>query len=206
MALKGADNKIDKVYTPPFRVSFPAMFKPESYEGGEPKFGLVGLFAKSADLSGMQALADRAKTARFGAAVIPNFKSPFRDGAEKPNLDGYQDVKFARITTKMKPGLVDKALKPIVENPSDPAVVERVKSGEVSGEQFYAGCWARATVCAYAYDTKGNKGVAFGLLNVQKLRDDGEFTGRASAEDEFDAVDDAAFEEDASKPAAEEDF
>jgi hypothetical protein len=190
MAHKDDDNKLDKVMTLPFRVSFPAMFKAESYEGGEPKFGLVALFPKNTDLTPLKDLCERAASAKWGppGPKRPALRSAFRDGSEKPNMDGYAGMIFSRITTKMRPGLVDRDRTPITEQDG----------------KFYAGCWARATVCAYAYETKGNKGVALGLLNVQKLRDDKEFTGRIPAEDEFDAVDDSAF--DAPPSDADTDF
>ena len=43
---------------------------------------------------------------------------------------------------------------------------------------------------AYGYDKAGNKGVAFGLQNLQKLGDGERFSGRTAAEDDFDSVDD----------------
>jgi hypothetical protein len=51
-------------------------------------------------------------------------------------------------------------------------------------EDFYAGCWARASVNPYAFDKIG-KGVAIGLGNIKKLSDDESFEGFTSAEDDF---------------------
>jgi hypothetical protein len=48
-----------------------------------------------------------------------------------------------------------------------------------------------ATLTAYAYDTAGNIGVAFGLQNLQFVRDGEErFDGRTNAADDFDVIDD----------------
>ena len=55
--------------------------------------------------------------------------------------------------------------------------------------EFYPGCWARVSTNAYAYEQKGNKGVAFGLINIQKLRDDDPLAGSAvKAESDFEPV------------------
>ncbi len=104
-----------------------------------------------------------------------NLKNPLRDGDEdKPDTDGYAGHFFATARSKMKPGLVDANVKPII-----------------SQDLFYAGCYARATVTAFYYDKAGNKGVALSLQNVQKLRDGEPFSGRSKAEDDFGPVESA---------------
>lgn len=39
-------------------------------------------------------------------------------------------------------------------------------------DDFYSGCWGAAVVNFYPYNTSGNMGVAVGLNNVIKTRDD----------------------------------
>ena len=58
---------------------------------------------------------------------------------------------------------------------------------------LYAGCKVRASINFYGFDQKGNKGVAVGLRNIQKLSDGERLDGRKKASDEFDAVEEAAF-------------
>ena len=169
-----------KVVTPPFRVSFPAVFEPSSYQGGDPKYSVVGLFypykfteADKKAWASMQAIADAASKDKFKKAVkdLPgNFKKPIRSGAEKEHLEGYNvpGCMFATFSSKQRPGIVDRNKQPILTE-----------------EDFYPGCWARATITAYPYDNVG-KGVAFGLHNLQKLGDDENFTGRVAAEEDFD--------------------
>ena len=167
---------MEKVMTPEFRVSFPSVFKATAFnDKSEPKYKLVMLFPKSDKLKELKALAQKAVAERWPdkAKRPKNLKHPFRDGdEEKPDLDGYPDHIFISASSKMKPGVVDQNVQPII-----------------SEEEFYAGCYARATLTAYAYSQGNNHGVAFGLQNVQKLRDGEEFSGRAKAEEEFDAVD-----------------
>jgi len=144
-----------KAVTPPFRVSFPAVFEASSYQGGDPKYSVVMLFYPD-------------KFKKLIKDLPGNFKKPLRDGAEKAHLDGYgEGMMFGTASSKQRPGLVDRTKQPILTE-----------------EEFYPGCWARATITAYPYDNVG-KGVAFGLHNLQKLGDDENFTGRVAAEDDF---------------------
>lgn len=169
-----------KVTTPEFRTSFADVFRPSAYDANsEPKFGVTMIFDKKADLSALKAMAKVAVTAKWGNKLPSNLKNPFRDGAEKEHLDGYgPDIIFVSATTKARPGLVDASLNPIIDE-----------------AEFYAGCYARATVSAFCYDVKGNKGVAFGLHNIQKLRDGESFSGRVAAEEDFDTVDTSAWDD-----------
>ncbi len=163
----------DKVTTPEFRVSFPAIFDPEKFEeGSDPKYAITMLFDKDADLKDLKRIAKAALEDKWPDPKKrpKNLRIPFRDGAEK-DYEGYEGKIFARASSKMRPGLVDRNLQAIID-PND----------------FYPGCYARATITAFAYDTKGNRGVAFGLSNVQKLRDGESFSGRVRAEEDFDEL------------------
>jgi len=161
--------------TPEFRVSFPAVFQARAAVAGqEPKFSLGMLWPKTADLSELKAAIRAAATIKWGvdpAKWPKNLRSPLRDGAEK-DYDGYgPGVVFASASSKMRPGVVDQDVKPIIE-PSE----------------FYGGCYARATISVYAYDIAGNRGVAFGLRNVQKIRDGEAFSGATKPEEDFDVI------------------
>lgn len=178
---------VRKVTTPRFRASFVWAFKPQPpMEGstGEPKYGVTMLFDEAArktpQYEAMKKLAVHAAKEKFGDKLKPDGKgwfiglrNPFRDGAEKSELEGYEGMTFASATSKMQPGIVDQTLNRII-----------------SEDDYYSGCYSRATVTAYGYDKAGNKGVAFGLQNLQKLGDGDRFSGRTAAEDDFDSVDD----------------
>jgi hypothetical protein len=67
------------------------------------------------------------------------------------------------------------------------------KAEGVEPSHVYPGRWVKVSLDAYDYDTDGNKGVTFGLGNVQLLQDDEELViggGRVSAESEFEGVGD----------------
>lgn len=53
--------------------------------------------------------------------------------------------------------------------------------------ELYAGAQVRATVSAYGYDVKGNRGVTWGLGNIQKMADGPRLDSRKQAVDEFEA-------------------
>ena len=99
-----------------------------------------------------------------------NFKLGLRDGAEKPELNGFtDDCFFANLTSKYKPDIVDIHGEPVEE-----------EEGRV-----YAGCIMRASVTPYAYNNIG-KGYALGLNNIQLLKwDTPRIDGRTSASEDF---------------------
>lgn len=190
---------VRKVTTPKFRASFAWIFKPQPpMEGstGEPKYGVTMLFdaaaRKSPQFEQLKKLAHAAAKEKFGDKLKADgngwyigLRNPLRDGAEKSEMEGYANTVFASATTKMQPGCVDQSL-------------NRIISDDVGEDGFYSGCYARATVTAYGYDKAGNKGVAFGLQNLQKLSDGDAFSGRTAAEEDFDSVDDFVGGEEAS--------
>lgn len=76
-------------------------------------------------------------------------------------------------SANQQPGLVDRRCQPIVDS-----------------TQLYSGAWANVDVNFYAYNTNGNKGIACGLNNIQKVRDDEALGGRARAQDVFKPIED----------------
>lgn len=174
--------------TPTFTVSYPKVFKPEVNKlSGETEYSLVALFPKGSDLTALKKAAQEAIEKKFGAKAknadfLKTLRNPFRDQGEKAKVDettgksvlpqGHEaGAIYMNLKSKQKPQVVDQNVQLILE-PTD----------------FYAGCKARATVRAYAYDNKGNKGVAFGLVNVQKVSDGEALGGRTRAEDDFTPI------------------
>lgn len=159
--------------TPKFRVSFPHVFEASVNAlntTAKPKFSIVMLFDKNEDLSELKAILREAAKEKWGNKIPQGLRTPFRDGNEK-QYDGYEDKIFASATSLQRPGLVDDQVQPIIDQ-----------------SEFYAGCYARATVVAFAYDTAGNRGVSFGLQNIQKIDDGEPFSGRAKPEDDFTSM------------------
>lgn len=173
-----------KCLTPEFRVSFPSMFEAKAFGDGKPSFGLTMLFEKNADLTKLKTVIKNAAVEKWGEAkagqMIEKYRKipkcwPFKDGNLKEDLMGYKGTIYIPAKSKDKPGLVNGKREAIL----DPS-------------EFYAGCYARATVIAYVYDNDFGIGFGFSLQNVQKTKDGKPFSGRKNAEDEFDEVEDSS--------------
>ncbi len=170
-----------KITTPKFRVSFPAVFKKHCFQGedeSKAKYSITMLFPKKTNLKEMKKLAKEAIVDKWGDKVPKDLYLPFLDGDEK-EYEGYEGHISVKATSKQKPGVVSG-----FKNDDD--VFDPIESEA----EFYPGCYARASVTAYAYDTMGNRGVAFGLVNVQKLNDGEPLGNRSRPEDDFEPIDD----------------
>lgn len=100
--------------------------------------------------------------------IPSNLKTPLRDGdVDKPDDPTFANCYFINATSKMKPGVVDENLDPIM-----------------SKDEFYSGCYGRASITFYAYN-KNSKGIAAGLNNLQKLEDGEPLSGGSSAAEDF---------------------
>lgn len=89
--------------------------------------------------------------------------------------DGFADTIFIRPNSKHQPQVVDQRLQPIIE--------ERL---------LFSGCYVRASLGIYTYSVDGNKGVAFGLRNVQMIAEGPALGGSFSkASDDFTPVESA---------------
>ena len=164
----------ENLLTPEFRVSFPSLFKATRFnEASEAKFSVTMLFPKDADLTELKKEAAQVAKEKWGDKVPKGLKTPFRDQGDFDH-EGYENgAVFIRASSKQRPGVVDKKVQSIVDD-----------------SEVYPGCYARATIRAYAFDVPGNKGVAFGLQNFQKLRDGDPISGRSKPEDDFSPVSD----------------
>ena len=175
-----------KITTPKFRVSFPHVFQAAAAPGSDKKhYSIVAIFDKKTIANDPEqrklyeamkkAMADCARE-EWGDKIPASLKNPFRDGSEKAEMPGYgPDTVFITFKTEEKngrPGLVDQSMNRIMNE-----------------SEFYPGCYAHATVNAYAWSYMGKHGVSFGLQNIQKLADGEPLGGgRSKAEDDFNAL------------------
>ena len=169
-----------KVVTGTVRLSYANLFEATSIDGGDKKYSVSLLIPKSdkATIAKIEAAIDAAKEAgkaKWGGKIPKNLKLPLRDGDEdRPEDDAYMGHFFINASSKTKPGVVDKALNPVLDT-----------------EEVYSGCFGRASINFYPFDVNGNKGIAAGLNNVQKLKDGDALSGKSRAEDDFaEAIED----------------
>lgn len=172
------------VITPKCRMAWPALFVPSKMRGqsdDQAKYQVTVLIPKDADYTLLKEVAAEAAAEKF-PKVKSGLRSPFRKTEEKDSLaELAEDFPFyITARSKDRPGIVG----PNGKSVEDP-------------EQVYSGRWCRISIQAFGYDQSGNKGVSFGLQNVQLLDHDDPLAiggGRVSAETEFEAVEGAGEE------------
>lgn len=169
-----------KVVTGKVRFSYVNVFQPRALsEDQEPKYSVCILIPKSDEetVNKIQAAIKKTKEENlrmWGGKEPANLKTPLRDGdVERPDQPEFKGHYFINASTKIKPGVVDKDLNPILEQ-----------------SEFYSGCYGRASLNFYAYNKAGNKGIGCGLRNLQKLADGEPLGGQSRPEDDFEAVED----------------
>ena len=162
-----------KVITPVARASYARLLEPAKSLNDEMKYSVSLLFDSDADLSIMKKAAAIALMEKWGPdkEKWPKpLRSPFRDGSEKDD-PLYEGIIFVNCSSKEAPQIIKR-----VGNTSVPLTTP---------EEVYSGMYIRATLTAFPYDKKGNRGVAFGLNNVMKVRDGDRLDGRTNADTDF---------------------
>ena len=164
----------------PCRISFANIWEPRSINGSEEKYSVSCVIPKSdtATIARIEKAVEAAKadgkTRRWGGKIPPNLKLPLRDGdLERPDDENYRDCMFVNASSKEAPQIVDRREQPI----TDPMMV-------------YSGCYCNISVNFYAFNTNGNRGVACSLGNIQFVKDGDRLGGKASADADFDELDD----------------
>lgn len=164
-----------KVVTGIVRLSYANVWEPTSINGGTPKYSVSLIIPKSdtKTIDAINAAVDAAikdGAAKFGGK-IPNkaaLKLPLRDGDIEREDEAYKDSYFVNANSTTAPQIVDRSVQPILDR-----------------AEVYSGCYARVSVNFYAFNSNGNRGIACGLGNIQKVRDGEPLGGRTSAADDF---------------------
>lgn len=164
-----------KVVTGIVRLSYANVWEPASINGGTPKYSVSLIIPKSdkKTIDAIQSAVDCAikeGAAKFGGK-IPNkaaLKLPLRDGDIEREDEAYKDSYFVNANSTTAPQIVDRSVQPILDR-----------------AEVYSGCYARVSVNFYAFNSNGNRGIACGLGNIQKVRDGEPLGGRTSAADDF---------------------
>ena len=161
------------------RWSYANVWEAKSINGGTPKFSVSLIVPKSDTVTvekikaAIQAAYEegQAKLKGNGRSVPPltAIKTPLRDGDnERPDDPAYAGCYFINANSATAPGIVDADLNPIL-----------------SRSEVYSGVYGRASISFYAFNSNGNKGIACGLNNLQKIRDGEPLGGKASAASDF---------------------
>lgn len=181
-----------KVLLTNVRLSYPALFEPQGFEGQEPKYSASLIIPKD-DVQSLKVIkqaienAKKEGTARGvwrGTKIPENLKIPLRDGdAERPDDPAYKNSYFINANSKYAPIVVGKTI--------DKSTGKAVRLTE---EEVYPGCYVNVTINFFPYNAAGNKGIAAGLGNVQKEADGEPLGGKSPAEAEFEFEEEVSFD------------
>ena len=169
------------------RWSYANVWQPKSINGGTPKYSVSLIIPKSdtVTLGKIKAAIEaaykegEAKLKGNGLSVpaLAAIKTPLRDGdAERPDDEAYANSYFVNANSTTKPGIVDADRNEIIDS-----------------SEVYSGVYGRASINFYAFNSNGNRGIACGLNNLQKIRDGEPLGGHASAAEDFATDDDDDF-------------
>ena len=169
------ENQATKVVTGKVRFSYLHIWEPSAVEEGSQKKYSVSLIIPKSDTdtvvrikNAIQSALEAGK-AKFGGKIPASLKLPLRDGdLERADDDAYLNSWFLNANSSKQPGIVDQNVQPILRQ-----------------DELYSGCYGRASVNFFAFNTNGNKGIACGLNNIQKLSDGETLGGRTTAEFDF---------------------
>jgi len=167
-----------KVVTGKVRMSYAWLNKSRTNDRGEEKFSVTVLLPKSdkdtyARLKAAEKAAAMKKFPGKDAGFIAALPSTIYDGngrRKSGDLFGPEckDCWVFTASSSDRPGCVDENLQ---------TLMEPIKSGD----------YGRVSLNAYGFDTAGNRGVTFGLQNVQLLERGESLSGRTDAATDFAA-------------------
>ena len=166
------------------RWSYCNVWEAKAINGGTPKFSVSLLIPKTDTVTVKKIKAAIEAAYREGEAKLKGngktvppltaIKTPLRDGdAERPDDPAYAGHYFLNANSATAPGIVDADCQPILTR-----------------SEVYSGVYGRASISFYAFNSSGNRGIACGLNNLQKIRNGEPLGGRASAESDFSDFDD----------------
>ena len=168
-----------KVVTGIARLSYANIWTAKSINGGTPKYSTSVLIPKSDTATvqkikaAIQAAYEEGESKLKGTGKsVPSLtalKTPLRDGdIERPDDEAYAGHWFVNANSNTAPGVVDINRQPISET-----------------SEIYSGVYARVSLSFYAFNSNGNRGIACGLQNIQKIKDGESLGGKVRAEDDF---------------------
>ena len=166
------------------RWSYCNAWEPKSINGGTPKYSVSLIIPKTDTVTvekikaAIQAAYDEGQSKLKGngksVPALSAIKTPLRDGdLERPDDVAYANSYFVNANSATAPGIVDANCQPIIDR-----------------SEVYSGVYGRASINFYAFNSNGNRGIACGLNNLQKIRDGEPLGGKSRAEDDFADDDD----------------
>lgn len=166
----------------PCRFSYLHCWEPAAVNGGEPKYSVSAIIDKkdTKTINAIKAAIEQAKkdsVSKWGGKVPANLHLPLRDGdIDRPDDEAYAGCYFFNANSRQAPQVVDAKVQPILDQ-----------------SEVYSGCYGKISVTFYGYNANGNRGIAAGLGNIQKLKDGESLGGRSNAADDFQTEEEEDF-------------
>lgn len=147
------------------RWSYANVWEAKSINGGRPKYSVSLIIPKSDTVTvnkikaAIQAAYEEGESKLKGngksVPALSVIKTHLRDGdVERPDDGAYAGCYFINANSDSAPGIVDADRQPILER-----------------SEVYSGVYGRTSINLYAFNSNGNRGIACGLNNLQKIRD-----------------------------------
>lgn len=180
-------NPMKVITGPNTRWSYANVWEAKSINGGTPKYSVSLIIPKSDTVTvekiktAIQATYDEGQSKLKGngktVPALSVLKTPLRDGdLERPDDEAYANSYFINANSATAPGIVDADRNTIIDR-----------------SEVYSGVYGRASINLYAFNSNGNKGIACGLNNLQKIKDGEPLGGKSRAEDDFATEEDDDF-------------
>lgn len=180
-------NPMKVITGPDTRWSYANVWEPKSINGGTPKYSVSLIIPKSDKVTvekikkAIQAAYEEGQSKLKGngktVPALSVLKTPLRDGdLERPHDEAYANSYFINANSATAPGIVDADRNTIIDR-----------------SEVYSGVYGRASINLYAFNSNGNKGIACGLNNLQKIKDGEPLGGKSRAEDDFATDEDDDF-------------
>lgn len=180
-------NPMKVITGPNTRWSYANVWEAKSINGGTPKYSVSLIIPKSDTVTvekikkAIQAAYDEGQSKLKGngktVPALSVLKTPLRDGdLERPDDEAYANSYFINANSATAPGIVDADRNIIIDR-----------------SEVYSGVYGRASINLYAFNSNGNKGIACGLNNLQKIKDGEPLGGKSRAEDDFATEEDDDF-------------
>lgn len=180
-------NPMKVITGPDTRWSYANVWEPKSINGGTPKYSVSLIIPKSDKVTvekikkAIQAAYEEGQSKLKGngktVPALSVLKTPLRDGdLERPDDEAYANSYFINANSAIAPGIVDADRNTIIDR-----------------SEVYSGVYGRASINLYAFNSNGNKGIACGLNNLQKIKDGEPLGGKSRAEDDFATDEDDDF-------------
>jgi hypothetical protein len=161
------------------RLSYANLFEPRENKNGELRYSTALLIPKDhPQVEALKAAIDAEGEGKFGKKweTMAKKNYPLHDADEDGKADdepAYEGHYYINASSKRKPQVVDRQVQPILDE-----------------SEMFSGCWGNVSIAIFAFEVPENKGVSFGLNNVQKVKEGERLGGAPNADEEFEAIDD----------------